>query len=274
MLVESLSPSRASDFMRCPLLYRYRAIDRFEEPAAPAAMRGTLVHSVLEALFDLPSGQRTPEAAQALVPGAYQRLRQRDHRVDQLFADGSLTEEAFIGGARELVDAYFALEDPRRLQPEARELLIEARWDGGPPLRGYVDRLDVAAADGAIRVVDYKTGKAPAPRFQSEMLFQLRFYSLIIRLARGRQPDTVRLVYLGDRQILDAQPTPSDLDRTKLRIETIWSEITRMLQTQDFPPVKGPLCGWCAFQDKCPLFGGEVPTFPSDGRELPAATPR
>ncbi|MFE3491290.1 PD-(D/E)XK nuclease family protein, partial [Streptomyces griseus] len=39
----SLSPSRASDFMQCPLLYRFRVIDKLPEKPSEAATRGTLV---------------------------------------------------------------------------------------------------------------------------------------------------------------------------------------------------------------------------------------
>jgi putative RecB family exonuclease len=262
----SLSPSRASDFMRCPLVYRYRAIDRLAEPASAAATRGTLVHAVLEALFDLPAARRTPAQARALVDWSYRALRERDGRLGQLFAAGSPAEDKFVAEAEKLVDTYFALEDPRRLEPEGRELLVEARLEDGPLLRGYIDRLDVAPADGAIRIVDYKTGKAPAPRYQAEMLFQLRFYSLVIQLARGRLPDQVKLIYLGNRQVLTAQPTAAELERTRLRIDTIWSEIARMFQAGEFPPVKGPVCGWCSFQDKCPLFGGQAPDLPDSNR--------
>ena len=51
----SLSPSRAADFKTCPLLYRFRTIDRLPERTSLAAVRGTLVHSVLERLYDLPA---------------------------------------------------------------------------------------------------------------------------------------------------------------------------------------------------------------------------
>ncbi|MFZ1669602.1 MAG: PD-(D/E)XK nuclease family protein, partial [Candidatus Nanopelagicales bacterium] len=44
----ALSPSRASDFLTCPLLFRFRAIDRIPERPSSAAVRGTLVHAVLE----------------------------------------------------------------------------------------------------------------------------------------------------------------------------------------------------------------------------------
>ncbi|MDT7649213.1 MAG: putative RecB family exonuclease, partial [Pseudonocardiales bacterium] len=60
------------------------------------------------------------------------------------------------------VDGYFTLEDPRRLEPAERESYVETTLDSGLRLRGYIDRLDVART-GEIRVVDYKTGKAPPP---------------------------------------------------------------------------------------------------------------
>ena len=59
---------------------------------------------------------------------------------------------------RRSLDRYFTLEDPRRLEPAERELYVEALLDSKLLLRGFVDRLDVAP-DGAIRVVDYKTGR-------------------------------------------------------------------------------------------------------------------
>jgi putative RecB family exonuclease len=40
----AMSPSRAADFMTCPLLYRFRTVDRLPEPFSVDAVRGTLVH--------------------------------------------------------------------------------------------------------------------------------------------------------------------------------------------------------------------------------------
>src|SRR6476620_698217 len=73
-VVGSLSPSRAGDFMTCPLLYRYRTIDKLPEESSPAAVRGTLVHKVLEDLFDLPAVERTPERALSMVEPAWADL--------------------------------------------------------------------------------------------------------------------------------------------------------------------------------------------------------
>src|SRR4051794_2206910 len=63
----SLSPSRALDFKTCALLYRFQVIDQLPEPPSLDAARGTVIHSVLEKLFDLPAGGRTVAAAAAMV---------------------------------------------------------------------------------------------------------------------------------------------------------------------------------------------------------------
>jgi len=55
VIIGALSPSRAGDFMTCPLLYRFRVIDQLPEKPSPAAVRGTVVHAVLERLYDLPA---------------------------------------------------------------------------------------------------------------------------------------------------------------------------------------------------------------------------
>ena len=155
-MVAALSPSRASDFKQCPLLYRFRVIDRLPSPPSPAAARGTLVHAVLERLFDLPAPQRTPEAATALLAPEWERLVAAEPELAGLLdvdEDGAV--DAWFAQAQGLVERWFTLEDPTRLEPAERELYIEAELDG-LVLRGYVDRLDVAP-DGALRVVDYKT---------------------------------------------------------------------------------------------------------------------
>lgn len=62
----SLSPSRASDYMTCPLLFRFRSIDRLPQEPSPAALRGTMVHRALELIFDLPTKDR-PERSDPLT---------------------------------------------------------------------------------------------------------------------------------------------------------------------------------------------------------------
>src|SRR5690606_38968655 len=153
-IIGALSPSRAGDFMTCPLLYRFRVIDQLPERPAPAAVRGTLVHAVLERLYDLPAAGRTPAAARELLLPEWRRLLEEGPAYAGLFADDA-EREAWLEQAAAMLDRYFRMEDPRRLEPAQRELYVEAVLDSGLLLRGYIDRLDVAP-NGDIRVVDYK----------------------------------------------------------------------------------------------------------------------
>lgn len=82
----SLSPSRAADFKTCPLLFRFRTIDKLPEQPSADQVRGTLVHAVLERLFDLPAAERTPEAAAALVTPEWERLVSHEPALAALFA--------------------------------------------------------------------------------------------------------------------------------------------------------------------------------------------
>ena len=70
----ALSPSRAADFKQCPLLYRFRAIDRLPEPPSTAQVRGSVVHAALEQLYGLPAAQRGPQTVDALVGPAWEQV--------------------------------------------------------------------------------------------------------------------------------------------------------------------------------------------------------
>src|SRR4051812_25619914 len=155
----SLSPSRALDFKTCALMYRFRVIDRLPEPPSLDAARGTVVHGVLEKLFDLPAAGRTVAAAAELVQPEWRALLEADPELAALVdggeakcADGSAGLVALLASTRDLLDNYYALEDPRRLEPAEREVLVEAMLPSGVRLKGFVDRLD-RSPDGDLRVV-------------------------------------------------------------------------------------------------------------------------
>src|SRR5919107_3569842 len=92
----TLSPSRAADFKTCPLLFRFRTIDRLPEEPSADQLRGTLVHAVLERLFDLPAGERTPAAAAELVAPEWARLVEQEPELAELFAEVPTTELAAV----------------------------------------------------------------------------------------------------------------------------------------------------------------------------------
>ena len=257
----SLSPSRAGDFLSCPLLYRFRTIDKLPEPFSPDAVRGTVVHKILENLFDLPPAERTSaQAGEMLVP-AWESILEVDPEIAEMFGAEGPEIGAWLASCRESLDRYFSLEDPTRLEPAEREVYVETLLDSKLLLRGFIDRVDVAPS-GAIRVVDYKTGRAPNEAFEAKALFQMKFYALVLWRTRGVVPAMLQLVYLGSGELLRYSPDERDLIATERKVEAIWRAISKAQETGDWRPHKSALCGWCAHQALCPEFGGTPPPLP------------
>lgn len=258
----ALSPSRTADFKQCPLLYRFRAVDRLTGPPSPAAARGTLVHAVLEALFDLPARERTPERALELVEPRWRELVTEEPQLAEMLVGDGVTDAAWFAQAGALVERWFELEDPTVLEPADRELYVETEVDG-LTLRGYIDRLDIAPT-GQVRIVDYKTGRCPDERFESKALFQMKFYALVLWRLRGVVPDLLQLVYLGDGRIMRYVPDETELRAIERNVKAVWAAIERAAHTGDWRPRTSTLCSWCEFQALCPEWGGTPPPLPAD----------
>nr|WP_314144248.1 RecB family exonuclease [uncultured Rhodococcus sp.] len=255
----ALSPSRAGDFKQCPLLYRLRAVDRIPEVSTEAQVKGTVVHAALEALYALPAQDRVPTTARELVDPAWERVVARSPDIETLVPVEE--RQAFLDRARALVAGYYELEDPTRFEPESCEQRVEVVLDDGTPLRGFIDRIDVAP-NGMIRVVDYKTGRAPREFTESKALFQMKFYALMIMRMRGVVPAQLKLMYLSDKQELTYTPDEGELRRFERMLSAIWKAILAAGETGDFRAKRGALCKWCDHQALCPEFGGTPPPYP------------
>ncbi|MFJ8618122.1 RecB family exonuclease [Streptomyces clavifer] len=249
--------------MQCPLLYRFRVIDRLPQKPSEAATRGTLVHAVLERLFDAPAEERTAPRARALVPGQWDRLLESKPELAELFSGEGAGERlaGWLDQAEQLVEKWFSLEDPTRLEPAERELFVETELDSGLRLRGVIDRIDVAPT-GEVRIVDYKTGKAPRPEYSEGALFQMKFYALVIWRLKNVVPRRLQLVYLGSGDVLTYDPVPADLERVERKLLALWEAITLATETGGWRPRPTKLCGWCDHQAVCPEFGGTPPVYP------------
>ncbi len=268
----ALSPSRVGDFLSCPLLYRFRSIDRLPEPPSPAAVRGTVVHRVLEQLFDLPAAERTPEVADTMVAPAWAELQEVEPAVSAMFPVDGPEIASWLLSCRATLARYFDLEDPRRLEPADRELYVETLTDTRLLLRGVIDRVDIAP-DGAIRIVDYKTGNAVSEMFEGKVLFQLKFYALVLWRTRGVVPRMLQLIYLGDGQVLRYEPDERELLATERKVQAVWDAIRAATERREFEPRPGSGCKWCAYTAICPAWGGTPPPYPARAPGQVTATP-
>ena len=265
----AISPSRASDYKRCPLQYRLRAIDKIPEPSTEAQVKGTLVHAVLEEMFAWPREERTyPAAVKRLKPN-WEKMREEDPSCAEPVAD----EYQLLVDARTLLRGYFTMENPLGFDAHAQEMPVDFTLPNGVPVRGFIDRVDIAPT-GEVRVVDYKTGKKPLPRYSQDAQFQMRFYALVYWRMFGVVPTQLKLMYLKVMDSMILAPSREELEYFERDLAELWWKIEADGKSGNFRPQQSKLCGWCAFQHLCPVFGGtppEDPGWPGSRAEQPEA---
>lgn len=143
--------------MQCPRKFFYSTICKLRSAATEATTKGTLAHTALEEIFELPQGERTPERAAAFVAPAWAELRD-DPDYAGLVAEGPEFETRLIAQAEQLTRNLWKMENPDVFDPIGRELRVAAEA-AGVPLHGIIDRLDrVVYPSGAVRwtLSDYK----------------------------------------------------------------------------------------------------------------------
>lgn len=262
-LIERLSPSRALDFKKCPQAFYYRAIEKRSDPATVHTARGTLVHAACEKAFDLERGERTPENIIKILHEEWPEMRTKDaykHLFAEPVLDGSMPkggdEAEFLQSCELMVRNWFVVEDPAVFDPDDRERWLKAEIEG-VPLIGVLDRA-ARFGEGGLSITDYKTGKAPKPRYEEEAFFGLKVYAAMYREITGQTPTHLRLVYLKTPEIKQRRCDDQMCDGIIKELGALWAAIKRAWRTDDWPTKTGPLCNWCAFQDICPAWN-DVP---------------
>jgi putative RecB family exonuclease len=242
-----LSPSRMSEFNNCPRLYKYRVIEQLPEPPSIDAERGTLIHTILEDLFDLHPAERNHASAIEMAPERWRIQLSEKPGLAELVPN----EKEWFDRVSALLTNYFVLEKPETFEATHREMHLEQDLNPQVYLHGYVDRIDVAPT-GQVRIVDYKSGKSPKAGWEEKALFQLRVYAFLYWRLHGVIPALLVLHYLGDARSVKSSPTESELLSTEKKLLQIADEIIAAVEKDHFPPKPSRLCDWCFFKSVCP----------------------
>jgi putative RecB family exonuclease len=260
----SLSPSRASDFMTCPLLYRFRVIDRIPEEAEPAPPPAApSCTQVLERLFDLPAPSARSSARRLVLPQWAELLeaepRSRASPRWSMPADWAAPGRppsacrSSSASAGALLEQYFTLEDPQRLEPAERELRVEVELASGSSCAGSSTGSTWRRPVTARRRLQDRPG--PGVGFEAKAMFQMRFYALVLWRAYGRVPRLLQLLYLGSGEVLRYEPDEADLRATEVKVKALWEAIARATETGDWRPSPSRLCDWCDHKSAVPRVG-------------------
>ncbi len=248
-----LSPSSADAYRQCPKRWQYRYIERLPDPPGEAALAGTFAHRVLELLLQEDPADRTIERAKALARVAWPEI-EADPDYQALGHDDA-TGRAFRWRGWVAIEGLWLLEDPRQVTVAATEHQVLTQV-ASVPFRGIVDRLD-RTSDGGLAVSDYKSGRAPSPRYTESRLTQVLLYAAAVEASFGERPSHVRLLYLGQK-VIERRVDDESLMRVTADLEDTWTSLTTDVRANHFEARTGPLCAWCPYASACPEGQAEI----------------
>jgi RecB family exonuclease len=264
------SPSRLLAWLDCPRRYRMQYLDRPSPPARAQRAHtsfGLAVHNALRDWWDLPEGQRTPEAGAELV---------RTSWIDVGFRDADQSLE-WRGRAQQQVSAYLGDVDPAR-QPLGIERTVSLRTEA-LALQGRIDRLD-DRPDG-LAVVDYKTSRSVPTDDEARTSLPLALYAAAVWKMFRRRCVRVELHHLPSGSVAAHEHTGESLRRKLDEAESIARDARAAeadyaelgTDSSRFPARVGPLCQWCDYRAHCPAgqaFGAEKSGWAALGDPAPA----
>ncbi len=264
------SHSRLSSFEQCPRKFLFRYIEkRPVETESIEAFVGKRVHEVLERLYRFVDSGRIPSLPKVLRRFSIEWNRHFDRERIRITRADSEEEDYRHNGERCLSNYYrrrYPFDSEQTLGLETR---VSFSLDGEDRYRiqGFVDRV-CRAADGALEIHDFKTGRWVPKQEALDQDRQLAFYQLGLE-RRYPEAREVRLVwhYLLRNQVRVSTRTGDQLQT--LRRDTM-ELIDQIESASEYPARPGTLCPWCEFRDLCPEGASvEARATPPRGRGWP-----
>jgi len=261
------SHSRLSSFENCPRQFYFRYVEKVPvETESVEAFLGKRVHEVIERLNRF--------VGRGLVPSLPKVLA----RFRTLWAETFSAERIRIVRSENPPESYRESGERclsnfyRRHYPFDRDesLGIEQHVtfaldpEGRYRMQGIVDRV-VRAADGAVEIHDYKTGRWVPNQEKLDQDRQLALYQIALAPQHGDAPMRLVWHYLLRDQTRVSTRTPAQLD--ELRAATV-ERIEQIEAEQRFEPKPSALCGWCEFREICPATAAAAAP-PSEARATP-----
>lgn len=242
-----MSPSGIERYRSCPKAFAYQYIEKAEQEdrPSPVLIIGNAVHGALDRFFGLPVEQRSMEALHLALRSVWAQ-----HRNEAAFLD--VDEEIEAGrSALDMLSAYADTHDMMAV-PREREGWGRARLPNGIQVFGKLDRIDVDE-DGAVTVIDYKTGKRAITEAAMPENIAAQIYCLsAAERFRGAQV-TFRLEYLALGRDLTWTATPEQLADARRRLVELTDEIHALsFEDGEFVANPGEACAFCPFGAICP----------------------
>lgn len=258
------SYSKLGLFEKCKKRYHFNYLDPEIAPIKKQFIKprdyktlGQAVHGAITLFYHLPEKERTfdnlkkglseawfseiePKQKPPLgEAGGFKNLEhERKVYFDALkllqnfFSLGDINPDLFYLPTRNIKDSFDDYES--LITPFTGEFFISGKFD-------RIDKLK----DGALKIIDFKTGK------ENQDKFQLDFYKLLAELNFAVPVKTLSFYYLGNGKIEEFNVLDIREDEIK---DKVLKKIETIEGTKEFPPEPNKLCDHCDFKEICPIF--------------------
>lgn len=240
----TLSPSKITTYLACPVKYRWTYADargRWYVKAKSYYSFGATLHRVLERFY---SSNETGVETTAEVAAAYE-----ESWIDAGFSSPEEMQEAF-GEGLEILERHVA---ETKIKPKiANTLYVEQLFTlkmNGFKLVGRVDRVD-EHEDGSLEIIDYKSGREVVEQEDVSTDIAMGIYQLLVRRKHPGKRVFATIIALRTGAQASWEMPEEEVDQFQKDIQLLGDEILSE-EFFDLTPMKKPLCRNCDFIPLC-----------------------
>lgn len=240
----TLSPSKITTYLACPVKYRWTYIDargKWYVRAKSYYSFGTALHRVLERFHNT---NETGVETTAEVAAAYE-----ESWIDAGFSSPEEMQEAF-GEGLEILERHVT---ETQLKPKvANTLYIEQLFKHkmrGFTLVGRVDRVD-EHADGSLEIIDYKTGRDFVQVEDVSTDIAMGIYQFLVKQKHPDRRVFATISALRSGAQASWEMPADEMNQFQEDIQLLGDEILSE-EFFDLTPVLKPLCRHCDFVPLC-----------------------
>lgn len=234
-----LSYSSISQYLECPLKYKFIYIDRFLKAKKPSLSFGDSLHQALHYFYDTKIPQ--PPSLEELLR-FYQDIWVKD-------GYGSEDEEKqYFEYGKHILSEFYNRHIKGFHIPFAVEDIFNTEMDG-IAVTGKIDRIE-KLPDGRIEIIDYKSNKKPFTLDKLKRESQLSMYQIGAKKKYGLKVEKLTFYHLRSQTPFSVGSHPKEQIDT-LRKQII--EVADGIQKEKFEPKRNNYCP-CEFAQHCPYF--------------------
>lgn len=240
----TLSPTKISTYLACPVMYKYTYIDRigrfYYQPKAYHSF-GASLHRTLEQFHE--RGGAETQSAEQLVGDLREMWTSAGYASTE-------DESLHLDSAAAMLASYHAAHQQVTAQTLFTEKMLKMDM-GEFVLRGRIDRLD-EHPDGRLEIVDYKSGRTSVTEEEVRDDLAMGIYALLTRHMCPDRPVSASIYCLRSGNKATINFASEDLVEVEDGIRAIAEEILCIDEDSVIEPVWLPyVCPQCDYLRIC-----------------------